>query len=137
MIVGGRDNRIGTNTVISLVVGGGENRIANNVDGGLMVGGFRNDIRGSQNPDRRVIAPVLLGGSDNEIGHASSWAVILGGDNNRIGTNCASSVILGTLFDLWLGRFRRRWDLHRRRIWLGLRVACHLRRSERRCSTQR
>jgi hypothetical protein len=95
VIVGGRDNRIGTNTVISLVVGGGENRIANNVDGGLMVGGFRNDILGSPNPNRRAIAPVLIGGSDNEIGRESSWTVILGGDNNRIGTNCASAVVLG------------------------------------------
>lgn len=95
VIVGGRDNRIGTNTVISLVVGGAENRILNNVDGGLMVGGFRNDILGSNNPDRREIAPVLVGGSDNEIGRESHWAVILGGDNNRIGTNCASTIILG------------------------------------------
>lgn len=95
VIVGGRDNRIGTNTVISLVVGGGENRIANNVDGGLMIGGFRNDILGSNNPNRRAIAPVLIGGSDNEIGRESSWTVILGGDNNRIGTNCASAIILG------------------------------------------
>lgn len=95
VIVGGRDNRIGTNTVISLVVGGGENRIANNVDGGLMIGGFRNDILGSNNPNRREIAPVLIGGSDNEIGRESSWTVILGGDNNRIGTNCPSAIILG------------------------------------------
>jgi len=95
VIVGGRDNRIGTNTVISLVVGGAENRIANNVDGGLMVGGFRNDILGSPNPNRREIAPVLVGGSDNEIGGESSWTVILGGDNNRIGTNCPNAVILG------------------------------------------
>lgn len=95
VIVGGRDNRIGTNTVISLVVGGGENRIANNVDGGLMIGGFRNDILGSNNPNRREIAPVLIGGSDNEIGRESSWTVILGGDNNRIGTNSASAIILG------------------------------------------
>jgi hypothetical protein len=95
VIVGGRDNRIGTNVVISLVVGGGENRIANNVDGGLMVGGFRNDILGSNNPNRREIAPVLLGGSDNEIGRESNWTVILGGDNNRIGTNSASAVIVG------------------------------------------
>jgi hypothetical protein len=95
VIVGGRDNRIGTNTVISLIVGGGENRMANNVDGGLMVGGFRNDILGSPNPNRREIAPVLIGGSDNEIGRESSWTAILGGDNNRIGTNCASAVILG------------------------------------------
>jgi len=95
VIVGGRDNRIGTNTVISLVVGGGENVIGNNVDGGLMVGGFRNDILGSPNPDRREIAPILLGGSDNEIGRESSWAVILGGDNNRIGTNCASAITVG------------------------------------------
>jgi hypothetical protein len=95
VIVGGRDNRIGTNTVISLVVGGAENKIANNVDGGLMVGGFRNDILGSPNPNRRAIAPVLIGGSDNEIGRESSWAVILGGDNNRIGTNCASAIIVG------------------------------------------
>lgn len=95
VIVGGRDNRIGTNVVISLVVGGGENRIANNVDGGLMVGGFRNDILGSNNPNRREIAPVLLGGSDNEIGRESNWAVILGGDNNRIGTNCASAIVVG------------------------------------------
>lgn len=95
VIVGGRDNSIGTNTVISLVVGGGENKIANNVDGGLLVGGFRNDILGSPNPSRREIAPVLIGGSDNEIGRESSWAVILGGDNNRIGTNCPSTVIAG------------------------------------------
>lgn len=95
VIVGGRDNRIGTNVVISLVVGGAENRLANNVDGGLMVGGFRNDILGSDNPNRRAIAPVLLGGSDNEIGRDSGWAVILGGDNSRIGTNSASAVILG------------------------------------------
>jgi hypothetical protein len=95
VIAGGRDNRIGTNTVISLVVGGGENRIANNVDGGLMIGGFRNDILGSNNPNRREIAPVLIGGSDNEIGRESSWTVILGGDNNRIGTNSASAIILG------------------------------------------
>lgn len=94
-IGGGRDNQIGTNTVISLVVGGGENRIANNVDGGVMVGGFRNDILGSNNPNRREIAPVLIGGSDNEIGRESNFAVILGGDNNRIGTNCASAVIAG------------------------------------------
>ena len=95
VIVGGRDNRIGTNTVISIVVGGAENRIGNNVDGGLMVGGFRNDVLGSLNPNAREIAPVLIGGSDNEIGRASGWAVILGGDNNRIGTNSASAVILG------------------------------------------
>jgi trimeric autotransporter adhesin len=95
VIVGGRDNRIGTNTLISLVVGGAENRINNNVDGGLMVGGFRNDILGSPNPNRREIAPVLIGGSDNEIGFESSWASILGGDNNRIGTNCPSAVIAG------------------------------------------
>lgn len=95
VIVGGRDNSIGTNTVISLVVGGAENRIANNVDGGLMVGGFRNDILGSPNPNRREIAPVLVGGSDNEIGRESSWAVILGGDNNRIGTNCPSAIVVG------------------------------------------
>ncbi len=95
VIAGGRDNRIGTNTVISLVVGGGENRSGNNVDGGLMVGGFRNDILGSRNPDRRQIAPVLIGGSDNEVGYESSWTVILGGDNNRIGTNCLNAVIAG------------------------------------------
>lgn len=95
VIVGGRDNEIGTNVVISLVVGGGENQIGNNVDGGLMVGGFRNDILGSPNPNRREIAPVLVGGSDNEIGRESSWTVILGGDNNRIGTNCPSTIILG------------------------------------------
>jgi hypothetical protein len=95
VIVGGRDNQIGTNTVISLVVGGGENRIANNVDGGLMVGGFRNDILGSTNSARREIAPVLIGGSDNEIGLSSSWAIILGGDYNRVGANCANAVILG------------------------------------------
>lgn len=95
VIVGGRDNRIGTNTVISLVVGGGENRIANNVDGGLMVGGFRNDILGSNNPNRREIAPILIGGSDNEIGRESNWAIILGGDNNRVGTNAASTFIAG------------------------------------------
>ncbi len=95
VIVGGRDNQIGTNTVISLVVGGGENQIGNNVDGGLMVGCFRNDILGSPNSNRREIAPVLVGGSDNEIGRESSWTVILGGDNNRIGTNCPSTIILG------------------------------------------
>jgi len=95
VIVGGRDNRIGTNVVISLVVGGGENVIANNVDGGLMVGGFRNDILGSNNPNRREIAPILIGGSDNEIGRESNWAIILGGDNNRIGTNCASAITMG------------------------------------------
>jgi hypothetical protein len=95
VIVGGRDNRIGTNVVISLVVGGGENRIGNNVDGGLMVGGFRNDILGSDNPNRREIAPILIGGSDNEIGRESNWAMILGGDNNRIGTNCASAITVG------------------------------------------
>lgn len=94
-IVGGRQNRIGTNTLISVVVGGALNRIGNNVDGGLMVGGFRNDILGSLDPSRRAIAPVLLGGSDNEIGWQSSWSAILGGDNNRIGTNCPSAVILG------------------------------------------
>lgn len=97
MIAGGRNNRIGTNSVISLVVGGGENVIGNNVDGGLMVGGFRNDILGSPDPFSRQIAPILLGGSDNEIGRGrgSSWATILGGDNNRIGTNCPSAVIVG------------------------------------------
>jgi hypothetical protein len=95
VIVGGRDNRIGTNTVTSLVVGGGENHMADNVDGGLMVGGFRNDILGSPNPNRREIAPILIGGSDNEIGRESSWTVILGGDNNRIGTNCASAIVVG------------------------------------------
>ncbi|MBL9126240.1 MAG: tail fiber domain-containing protein [Verrucomicrobiales bacterium] len=95
VIVGGRDNRIGTNVVISLVVGGGENRIANNVDGGLMIGGFRNDILGSNNPNRREIAPILIGGSDNEIGRESNWAMILGGDNNRIGTNSASAITVG------------------------------------------
>ncbi|MBL9139731.1 MAG: tail fiber domain-containing protein [Verrucomicrobiales bacterium] len=95
MIAGGRDNRIGTNVVISLVVGGGENRIANNVDGGVMVGGFRNDILGSNNPNRREIAPILIGGSDNEIGRESNWAIILGGDNNRIGTNAASAIVAG------------------------------------------
>jgi hypothetical protein len=95
VIVGGRDNAIGTNNVITLVVGGAENRVANNVDGGLMIGGFRNDILGSLNPNARNIAPVLIGGSDNEIGYSSRWAVLLGGDNNRIGTNCQSAVILG------------------------------------------
>jgi len=95
VIAGGRDNRIGTNTVISSVVGGGGNIIADNVDGGIMVGGFRNDILGSDNPNRREIAPILVGGSDNEIGLESSWAMILGGDNNRIGTNCPSAVIAG------------------------------------------
>jgi hypothetical protein len=95
VIVGGRDNRIGTNVVISLVVGGGENVIGNNVDGGLMVGGFRNDILGSNNPNRREIAPILIGGSDNEIGRESNWAIILGGDNNRIGTNSASAITVG------------------------------------------
>ncbi len=97
MIAGGRDNRIGTNSVISLVVGGGENVIGNNVDGALMVGGFRNDILGSTDPASRQIAPVLIGGSDNEIGRGrgSSWAVILGGDNNRIGTNAPNAVIAG------------------------------------------
>lgn len=95
VIVGGRDNQIGTNTVISSVVGGAENRVADNVDGGLMVGGFRNDILGSKNPNRREIAPILLGGSDNEIGLESSWAMVLGGDNNRIGTNCPSAVVAG------------------------------------------
>lgn len=94
-IGGGRDNAIGTNVVISLVVGGGENKIANNVDGGVMVGGFRNDILGSNNPNRREIAPILVGGSDNEIGRESSWAIIIGGDNNRIGTNAASTFIAG------------------------------------------
>jgi hypothetical protein len=94
VIAGGRDNRVGSNSVISLVVGGGENRIANNVDGGLMVGGFRNDIRGSVNPNRRQIAPVLIGGSDNEIGLNSNWAAILGGDNNVIGTNAVGAAIL-------------------------------------------
>jgi hypothetical protein len=94
-IGGGRDNRIGTNVVISLVVGGGENKIGNNVDGGLMIGGFRNDILGSSNPNRREIAPILIGGSDNEIGRESNWAIILGGDNNRIGTNSASAIVAG------------------------------------------
>lgn len=96
-IAGGRDNRIGTNTVISLVVGGGENVIGNNVDGGLMVGGFRNDILGSPDSASRQIAPIIVGGSDNEIGRgrASSWAIILGGDNNRIGTNSPNSIIAG------------------------------------------
>jgi hypothetical protein len=60
-----------------------------------MIGGFRNDILGSPNPNRREIAPILIGGSDNEIGRESSWTVILGGDNNRIGTNCPSTIILG------------------------------------------
>ncbi len=97
VIVGGRDNRIGTNSVISLVVGGAENRMGNNIDGGLMVGGFRNDILGSEDPSLRQIAPVLVGGSDNEIGRGrnSSWSVIVGGDNNRIGTNAVSAVIVG------------------------------------------
>jgi hypothetical protein len=95
VIAGGRDNRIGTNTVISIVAGGGENRIANNVDGGLMVGGFRNDILGSTNANRREIAPVLIGGSDNTIGLDSSWAIIVGGDNNQIGSNCPSAFIAG------------------------------------------
>jgi hypothetical protein len=95
VIVGGRDNSIGTNVVISLLVGGGENRIGNNVDGGLMVGGYRNDILGSPNPNRRQLAPVLIGGSDNEIGRESHWTVILGGDANRIGTNSPNAVILG------------------------------------------
>lgn len=97
LIVGGRDNTIGTNSVISLVVGGAENSIQDNVDGALMVGGFRNDIRGSDNPNIRQIAPVIIGGSDNEIaeGRGSSFAIILGGDNNRIGTNCVHSVISG------------------------------------------
>ena len=60
-----------------------------------MVGGFRNDILGSNNPNRREIAPILIGGSDNEIGRESNWTMIMGGDNNRIGTNCASTVIAG------------------------------------------
>ena len=97
VIVGGRDNRIGTNTVITSVVGGAENVIGNNVDGGVMVGGFRNDILGSTNANEGQIAPIIVGGSDNQIGlgRGSSWTVILGGDNNQIGTNCASAVILG------------------------------------------
>lgn len=94
-ILGGRDHRIGTNTVISAVVGGGENRMGNNIDGGFMAGGFRNDVLGSTNSLRRQIAPVLIGGSDNEIGRNSNWAVILGGDNNRMGTNCNGSFIVG------------------------------------------
>jgi trimeric autotransporter adhesin len=67
------------------------------VDGGLMVGGFRNQLLGSPKPSLRQIAPVLVGGSDNEIGRGreSNWTVIVGGDNNRIGTNAASSVIVG------------------------------------------
>jgi hypothetical protein len=101
VIVGGRDNRIGTNVVISLVVGGGENHMANNVDGGIMIGGFRNDVLGSNNPNRREIAPILIGGSDNEIGRESGWAIILGGDNNRIGTNCPSAVIVGGTNNRW------------------------------------
>lgn len=97
LIAGGRDNEIGTNSVISLVVGGGENRMGDNVDGALMVGGFRNDIRGTPDPFNRQIAPVLIGGSDNEIGsgRGSSWSIILGGDNNRIGTNSPGAVIAG------------------------------------------
>ena len=96
-IGGGRDNRIGTNDVISLVVGGGENVIGNNVDGGLMIGGFRNDILGSTDSGSRQIAPIIIGGSDNEIGRGrgSSWAIILGGDNNRIGTNAPNAFIAG------------------------------------------
>jgi len=94
-ILGGRDNRIGTNTVISAVLGGGENRMADNIDGGIMGGGFRNDILGSDNPNQRQIAPVLFGGSDNEIGQSRGWGVVLGGDNNRIGPNANAATIIG------------------------------------------
>ena len=96
-IGGGRDNGIGTNSVISLVVGGGDNLIGDNVDGAVMVGGFRNDIRGSTDSSGRQIAPIILGGSDNEIGRGrgSSWAVIIGGDNNRVGTNSPNGFIAG------------------------------------------
>lgn len=95
VIAGGRDNHIGTNSVITSILGGAENRILNNVDGGLIVGGFRNDILGSNNANRREIAPVIVGGSDNEIGRESNFAAIMAGDNNRIGTNCASAFIAG------------------------------------------
>jgi len=97
VIVGGRDNRIGTNTVITAILGGGENIFGNNVDGGLIVGGFRNDISGSLDPIFRQIAPVIVGGSDNEIGEGrgSSFSVILGGDGNVIGTNAWGAAILG------------------------------------------
>jgi hypothetical protein len=99
VIAGGRDNRIGSNSVITTVLGGGENRIADNVDGGLILGGFRNDIRGSLDPFGRQIAPVIVGGSDNEIGEGrgSSFTIILGGDNNRIGTNAVGAAILSGL----------------------------------------
>lgn len=99
VIVGGRDNRIGSNSVITAILGGAENRIGNNVDGGLILGGFRNDIRGTLISASRQVAPVLVGGSDNEIGEGrgSSWAIILGGDNNRIGTNAAGAAILSGL----------------------------------------
>jgi hypothetical protein len=99
VIVGGRDNRIGSNSVITSVLGGAENVVQNNVDGGLIVGGFRNDIRGSLTYSRQI-APLIVGGSDNEIGLSSSWAVVLGGDNNRIGTNCRSAVIAGGIDNL-------------------------------------
>ncbi|MBN9693806.1 MAG: tail fiber domain-containing protein [Verrucomicrobia bacterium] len=62
-----------------------------------MIGGFRNDILGSSDPFSRQIAPIIIGGSDNEIGRGrgSSWAIILGGDNNRIGTNAPNAFIAG------------------------------------------
>jgi hypothetical protein len=77
------------------LLGGAENRFGDNVDGGLIVGGFHNDILGSLSSSRRQIAPVIVGGSDNEIGESSSWAAIVGGDGNRIGTNSYFALIVG------------------------------------------
>jgi len=105
-ILGGRDNLIGSNTIISVVAGGAENTIGASVDGGAIVGGFRNQIRASNTAAGRRIAPVILGGSDNQIGGTPStqfgssvtgnhWSAIVGGDDNWIGEGSGASVIVG------------------------------------------
>jgi hypothetical protein len=95
VIVGGCDNRIGTNSLYTSILGGSENRFGGKIKGGLIVGGFRNDILGGLEPSRHQIAPLIVGGSDNEIGESSDWAAILSGERNRIGTNCDFSLICG------------------------------------------
>jgi len=110
-ILSGRDNLIGSDTVISVVSGGAENTIGASVDGGAIVGGFRNKILASTSPTSRRIAPVILGGSDNQIGGtptgqfgssvpATHWSTIVGGDASRIGEGSGASVIVGGMANI-------------------------------------
>jgi len=93
LISGDRDNLIGTNCIIGVVAGGSQNQIQRNADGAAILGGFRNKILG--NAINRQIAPVIVGGSDHNIGADSDFTAILGGDQNGIGTNASFSTIIG------------------------------------------